>query len=240
MNFLKFIFLLALSGGVIDSRAQSFDSLSPTTAPGSGWEQISEGNNLSVYVFENDGSIYTFQAIGTLRAPIDKLLAVLRDVESAPRWNPDIKYKITLKNISDVEAITYNLNEFSWPVSNRDFVLHNLLSLDRENRFLMVRVKSTTFHSHPPFGDNVRGDVRFATLYLRPAKDSSTDVRLLVNVDPRGSIPKWLVNWIQEQWPRNYLVSLEQEANRTTLELNPGIRSLLKQLDVLLKQPKDL
>ncbi|WP_164848202.1 START domain-containing protein [Halobacteriovorax sp. HLS] len=197
------------------------------------WEKVYSKDGVLVHSQKaKDSQIVGFKAESVLDASLENVLQVLRDVEGTSRWAPNMVEKKTIEDISDVKAVTYNNNDLPWPATDRDMVLINELRLDRKNKVLVVDTHSVTHEKYPHFDDIVRADMPYGTLEFR-RKDKKAWVRMTILVDPKGSIPIWLVNMLQKMLPLQFLKALEKEAQLKKPENLPGVKKLLAELDSL-------
>jgi len=200
-----------------------------------GWEKKLVKNGITIYAQKSPhSSILGLKATGILKAPVDQLMAVLREVEISEEWMPHIKEKYTVRDFSDLEAITYSINKLPWPFADREMLLHNRLRLDKENKYLVVDVYSVNLLDIPVKKSSVRAHMYCGRTLLRPAGENRTEVELILYIDPKGSIPVWLVNMVQKTMPYNFLTALEQKAMASRYELRPGLRKMLDSLLTLL------
>lgn len=198
-----------------------------------GWEKVYTKKGIVVYSQQSKHSnIVGFKAESILEAPLENILATLRDVEGTINWAPNMVEKKTIVEVNDLKAITYSNNDLPWPAADRDMVQMNELRLDEENKFLVVDTYSVEDKNYPPLDDIVRAQVNYGTLEFRRHGDNSS-VRMTLLVDPKGSLPIWLVNMLQKRLPYQFLRALEKEAAKSKRPLNKGIQSLLKKLDSL-------
>lgn len=198
-----------------------------------GWEKVYTKDGVVVYSQKSKhSSIVGFRAEATLIAPLENILATLRDVEGTINWAPNITEKSTIKEFSDLKAITYTNNDLPWPAADRDMVQMNELRLDVENKYLIVDTYSVDDNIYPMVKDTVRANVTFGTLHFKRAGAHSTVLMTLL-VDPKGSLPIWLVNMLQKRLPYQFLMALEKEAVKSKAPLRKGIKELLNKLDSL-------
>lgn len=198
-----------------------------------GWEKVYTKNGIVVYSQKvKHSKIVAFRAEAVLEASLERILALLRDVEGTIRWAPNMTEKSTIEEIDDLRAVTYSNNDLPWPAADRDMVLMNELRLDAENKYLVVDTYSIKHKDHPELKEIVRADMGYGTLEFR-RHGPFASVRMTLLVDPRGSLPIWLVNMLQKKLPYQFLVALEGEAQRTEIPLRPGIKKLITQLDEL-------
>ena len=182
-----------------------------------------------------DSDILAFKATGTLNAPIDQIMEVLRKIEISKEWMPDIEVKYMAEEFSDIDGITYSINKLPWPFSGRELLLRNKLRLDRKKKYLVIDIFSVEDASFPVGKGNVRAFMHMGHTYMRPVGKKRTEILFVFYLDPKGYIPAWLVNLKQKTLPYNFLKSLEEKAGTTHFELRPAFRNYLDQLNVILE-----
>jgi hypothetical protein len=199
------------------------------------WEHLYTQDNLEFYSKQSKDrpGLLRFKARGILEVELEQSLAIMRDVENTPKWDSDTILKQTIKDISDLEALTYSESKIPWPFQNRDLVMRNILEIDEENKLLVVTSKSIQLPSHPDRKKKVRAHVE-AIMKLRPHGDF-TKLELEVLVDPRGKIPHWLVNWVQKKMPYNFLKGIENYGKKNKVLVNAGVKKMSDRIKQLLK-----
>ncbi|MBT3583568.1 MAG: hypothetical protein HN509_01570 [Halobacteriovoraceae bacterium] len=205
----------------------------------SSWDLIGEVDGYKVYSRKMPKSqIMGFKIEGVLKAPIENIIANIRHVESSSKWMPNLIKKITLKEISDKEAITYSINDFPWPFNDRDFILHNKLHLHREKKLLYVLSKSVEHSAYPPGEKLVRAVVGYSNMGLRPAFNNPNYTYFVWSIygDPRGNIPSWVVNFFQKGFPVDFFHATEERSILKKRVLLPGLQKMVDQLKVLIKK----
>jgi hypothetical protein len=214
------------------SQVTSADELSKHFKP-DGWEKVYNKEGVLVHSQKAlNSKIVGFKAEAVLDATLENVLQVLRDVEGTTRWAPNLVEKKTIVNNSDLKAITYNNNDLPWPAADRDMILVNELRLDKKNKVLVVDTHSVTHPDYPEFKNAVRAEMPYGTLEFQ-RRENKAWVRMTILVDPRGSIPVWLVNMLQKRIPLQFLKALEKESQLKKPENLPGIKKLVEQLDQL-------
>jgi len=179
-----------------------------------------------------NSKIVGFTARAVLDAKLENVLAILRDVAGTTKWAPNMVEKKTIVRYSDLKALTYNNNDLPWPVADRDMVLMNVLRVDRDKKVLVVDTHSVEHPDYPPRKKVVRSFMPYGTLEFKRHGNKSS-VKMTILVEPKGSIPIWIVNMIQKRFPIQFLKALEKECKRVELPLLPGIKKLLDELDRL-------
>ena len=204
-----------------------------------GWKKHPSKRGYSVYTREESNSdIVGIRVEGVVNAPIESILSNMRLVEGSEKWTPALRKKVTIKNTSDLEAITYTLNKMPWPLWDRELILHNILKLDKEKKLLYVLSKSVhkDYPNYPKEKETIMADIRYSNMGFRPIGPNKTFIELTAFVDPKGSIPAWMVNFYQKKWPIKFLTAIEKRANVHKPPLLPGIQAMLDDLRSVMKK----
>lgn len=200
------------------------------------WEKSYEKDGIEVFIGKlSNSNLWAFRAKGVITAPVYGVMTILRDVENAHLWSPRLISKITLEEISDLEAITYQKHKLPWPASKRDLVLKNKLFLDKKDKFLKILSYSVERKSHPIFSNIVRGEMKFGVIALRPLKNNDIFMDIKFHFDPKGYLPALLVNPIQKKWPYTFLKQLEKRSRKVKPNVRPGIMKMYNRLLEILK-----
>ncbi|NXO31166.1 STA10 protein, partial [Cisticola juncidis] len=128
--------------------------------------------------------------------PAETLYDVLHDTRYRKKWDSN------MIETYDIGRLTVNadVGYYSWkcpsPLKNRDFVtLRSWLPLGNDYMIINYSVKHPKY---PPRKDFVRA-VSLQTGYLIKANgDGACILYYLTQVDPRGSLPKWVVNRVSQ------------------------------------------
>lgn len=206
---------------------------------GGKWEELYSKDKLSFFsrpVKHSD--VLAFSAKGEVEISLVEMLAILRDVEGTKEWDKNSSVKKTIRNISDIEADTYSVSSMPWPITDRDLVMNNKLRLDLPNNFMIVDGYSIKHKDYPRKENRVRAKMGIARFKLRPVTDTKTYIEMYIHIDPKGSIPKWMVNFVQKDMPYEYLKNLENFSKTVDRKPNPGVMKLYKTYMRHFKQQK--
>ena len=198
------------------------------------WKKVLEEDGVEIFLAEvPDSKFKAFRSRGIVKGNIEKYLALFREVGEMKKWSPKIIDKVVLKEVSDIEAITYQIDDIPWPVQDRDLILSNKLYLDKEEKCLKVLLHSVEDPSRPPNNDYIRAQVDWAVFSIRPQTKDTTYIDFMIHADPKGNIPAWVVNQIQRKWPYKFLKNSEEAAKTFSLPVRPGVLQLYKELQEL-------
>ncbi|KAI1898082.1 hypothetical protein AGOR_G00068680 [Albula goreensis] len=117
---------------------------------------------------------------------------VLHDSQYRKKWDPTMLESIDIARLSPNADVGY----YSWicpkPLKNRDVVtLRSWQVKDDEYLILNYSVKHPNY---PPRKDLVRAISILTGYMLKPTGPNSCSFTYLSQADPRGSLPKWVVN----------------------------------------------
>jgi len=201
-----------------------------------GWRVVKKEKGYIIYEkIEKKAGILPLKVTGVINAPLDSIMESLRNVEGQVKWTPDLIIKKTLKDLGPRAAITYSVTDLPWPIYDRSLVLHNELFLDKKRKLLFVVSKTVKFPQTPKTKKTIEAFVGYSNIGFRPINKRKTYVEFTALIDPKGSIPTWIVNFFQQGWPVNFLTSLEKNALKNPKKLRPGLSDMVSQLLDLMK-----
>lgn len=229
MKNLRLLFILMnfclLSQGLLA------DPKLPNVVDDGGWKEYKSRQGYTIFERkQKEAGILPIKVTGVINAPIDFIMEALRDVEGQVSWTPDLIEKTTLKDLGPKAAVTYSLTDMPWPIYDRRLILHNELFLDKERKLLFI-ISKTVSHPNPPVPKkSIEAFVGYSNMGFRPLDKNRTYVELTAFIDPKGSIPTWIINFYQQGWPIDFLKALEKKATVNPKPLRPGLRDMLSQL----------
>ncbi|MDQ3232775.1 MAG: START domain-containing protein [Pseudobdellovibrionaceae bacterium] len=204
---------------------------------GSKWELVSEKDGIKVYRMEVPGSpLVAFKGVKLMPVSITKVAQVIldEDTEKKKEWIDMIKdFKIIEKG--STESVTYSAYDLPWPLEDRDYIVHSQLKIDNEANQIVIELKSTE-HPKSPQTIGVRAQLTRSMYKLVPKPGRTTEVTVEIQTDPKGDLPKWLVNVIQKGWPSNTLKKMEAQAMRPDTKDNEFIKARFKAANELAKR----
>ena len=185
-------------------------------AAGQTWKKVFEDDGILVESSLASGkTLPTFRATGILQHNLYELLAVLDDVPRHLEWMVRMSTSETIEKLSDFDRVIYNRFDVPWPASDRDSVMQVLAELDRSNHYVKLRF----LRLKHPLRPEVEGVIRIPDLrseaVLKAVGPNQTEVSYLLDIDPGGSLPGWLVEWVVEKIPYMVLKKLQKQIVKT-------------------------
>lgn len=215
-----FLFLLAA--------VQSHANIAPPSDPG--WEQTGEDDGVTLFRKEvADSPVVSFRGYTVIDAPMTKIAQVLDDSSRRKEWVANVVEAYTVKRINPLVRWEYNQTEGSILFQDRDFVFTAVNEINRKKREMWIRLKSGELAELAPKDGVQRGELLSSTYYLREVEPGAkTFVQVEISADPKGNIPKWLVNLFQKKWPVKTLNGIRDQVKKPGLAENKLLKLYLE------------
>ena len=191
------------------------------------WEKIREEDGILVFRREVEGSpVVAFRGEGEINAPIARVALVQMNMERGPEWIERMKEGRVLEARSDKEFLTYSHIGAPPLVSDRDFVNQVQIDYDPPSR-IKFNIHSVEDPKGPPTA-GVRGKLIHSSFELTALAPDRTRIVCEIHADPKGALPKWVVNQFQKGWAFKTISRMRQQVQKGDLiERAPQIRDLL-------------
>jgi hypothetical protein len=195
------------------------------------WELVSKSDEVTLYRKEVPGSsVLAYKAEGKIEAPLAKIMSVVRDTARLPEWTYRVKHAEILEETSPNERIEYIQGSAPWPVKNRDVVVKRTFTYAAAEQLIRMCMESIEDARRPEASERVRAHIYPSCFVFKPER-LTTRIEAELHGDPKGSIPKWIVNMIQKRAPG---VSLRNLKKRVA---TPGIADDAQTLKMLAGKP---
>jgi hypothetical protein len=164
--------------------------------------------------------LFAFRGELTADVPLDVLMGTFADPAQRRHWVDRYSDHTTLEKeeMSETYWIRFSLPPL---VSDRDYVLRTVARVDRERDALITETSSTT-HPKAPSDCCVRAEVTRTFYRFTALSRTQTRLEVEVQTDPKGLLPRWLVNLIQKSWPSktlNGLVKRSLKVNKSSAKI---------------------
>lgn len=174
-------------------------NLSVQTTPE--WEQIKQGHGITVYAANSGISRFkSIKATAVFEGSIDRFREILLDVEGQPGWVYGTARAFTLKKVSKQELLYYVETDLPWPASNRDTVVRMKIREDPARHLLTVESGGEPL-AYPRQNKRVRVPHFSARWEVKELGKNKLGLTYLLQVDPGGDLPAWIVNLFASQGP---------------------------------------
>ena len=179
------------------------------------WKKISDEDGVQAYQEKNaKGDIVSFRGETIIPAPLQKVAAVLNDFSNRKEWVDGLAEARIIDERNRFDRIEYNHSKVPWPFQDRDFVYNLKIQVNRTPATMLITMRSVEDSREPVHEGIVRGEIVHSYYYMKEAPGAVPSTRLVIEMalDPKGSIPLWLVNATQKKWPHNTMMALKRMA----------------------------
>jgi hypothetical protein len=202
----------------------------PALAADADWKLLEDKDGFTLFERKVQGSdIVAMKFRGTIDAPVWKVASVMTDQARGKEWVDRLDEMKLVRRISPTEYLEYSLIQTPFILKNRDFAIHVKLDVDGKR-------KSFVMHTQPvvdpkiPATDAVRAEVHSTYAFHATAGGRKTAVDVEIHVDPKGSVPKWIVNLFQRKWPRQTFDGIQKQVSKPDISTNPAFAEVLAPL----------
>jgi hypothetical protein len=190
------------------------------------------GEDEGIKTFRKDSTddpIVSLRGEGVIDAPVAKVAQVLFDTSRATEWIDSLAETHVVKVLSDYVQVQYA--HISTPpiiMKDREFVTRSSVHYNPKDKIIYVTTVPGDDSLVPPT-DHIRGSLRGGFL-MKPIEDGKKTFLITeMHGDPKGGVPKWIVNLFQAGWAKNTISSIRQQVKK------PGIIEHPKVLEVMQK-----
>ncbi len=190
------------------------------------WKKADEDNGISIFERKEDSGFLAFRVEGSVNAPIRDVASTLLDAEHTPDWVANLEEDKIVHRQGPAQFLEYTHVGTPFVLKDRDFLCLVTLQLDEKNKMLTIESHSVEDASVPPT-KYVRGSVVHNEFRLSP--DGSAGKTKLVgefHIDPKGTVPRWMVNLFQRDWPKKAFHAIQ----RRVASVKPTVPVVLESL----------
>jgi hypothetical protein len=175
-----------------------------------------------------DSTLVAFRGIGVVEAPLTLVATVIFDTNRRLEWIEGLDDSKIIRWGDEDSFIEYDHIDMPIFMKDRDFVSKIIMSFDLSKKEMVFHYQPSDDPSVPPT-DYIRGELIDATFILSSIDDDKkTRVDASFLCDPKGSIPKWLVNFFLKDWPKKTFRNLRKEVLKSDISVDTRFAKLLK------------
>lgn len=190
------------------------------------WEQVGETDGITTFKREVPGAeVLAFRGVGVIDASPAKIASIIIDTTRAPEWVEDLESASVIRWLNPSSYVEYDHIGTPFIMKDRDFVSIVEMKLDAEKRQFTIHYKSTE-DADAPKTSYVRGDLQDTTFVLTELEGHKTQLDGAILADPKGSVPKWIVNFFQKDWPVDTFKSLRKQAAKSDVKVDARVLAL--------------
>ena len=178
------------------------------------WDFIKEKDSIKIYTRSEDGmSLKSYRAVTNINAPVEKVFAVMEDINNTDWWDKKLTLIEVLLYEKDIGAQYYLVYDLPYPVTDRDLCVNVTITIDKvtgERKINAVALNGVI----PEHNKLVRIKDYGQTWTIIPVGKEWTHVILEGFVDPAGSVPNWLTNTLIIETPFKTITGLRERMGR--------------------------
>ncbi len=194
------------------------------------WKSVLNTSD-GIQIFQKEAGnsgLIEFRGNGIVRAPLPVVATVIFDTGRRREWIKGLAESRILRWDGADDYIEYDHIDMPIFFSDRDFVSKIRIRFGRAGKELVFHYQASDDPSAPHTG-YIRGEVINMTFHLSSIEhDGSTRVDAEFLCDPKGWIPKWLVNFFLKDWPKDTFRNLRKEVLRPDIAVDPRFAGLLR------------
>jgi START domain-containing protein len=191
------------------------------------WTLVGNDHGIEIYRREIPGSgVVALRGVGTIDAPLWKIASILLDTRRAPEWVDSLKESRVLRRLGLNGYVEYNHIAGPLVMKDRDFVSDVAIEVDpRAKTFALIYKPSDD--PGVPASRHVRGEILSGVFRATSLDNARTDLTAELHCDPKGALPKWIVNLFQKNWPRNTLEAIRTQAAKPDIVMPDQFKDVL-------------
>jgi hypothetical protein len=192
------------------------------------WIRTGTSDGIATFKRDVPGSdVIALRGEGVVDAPIVRVTSVLLDYDRASEWIDSLEEARLIRILPPNEFIEYDHLGTPPLFADRDFVCRGRIEVDARQQTFAMNLWPATDPA-VPVGSYVRGTLRGYWKFRAIDNGKKTHVIAEMNGDPKGNIPKWLVNFFQSDWPHNTLMSLRAQVAKRDIRILPQVPAVFR------------
>ena len=186
----------------------------PSFIPGSDkneWTLKKEKDGMNIYSRHSEFSKFNDIRVDMdLTGTVEQLTAILLDVPKYSNWIYATKSSVIMKKVNETEVIYYSEIGTPWPAANRDFYADLKITLNPVTHSMNV-VSFGMKDYQPEKKDLVRIPMSRSFWTVTTQSDKKLHLQYILQVDPGGSVPAWILNSFATKGPLETFTNLKQK-----------------------------
>lgn len=187
------------------------------------WKTHSKKDGIHIFVpksFKHKSGLTPIRFKTVINWPILKVLSVLADNDRKNEWVPKHKESTMLESISLREQVIYYRYDSPWPFNDRVFILRQLASENKKEKAISVDLKSVDHPKAKKDSSSVIGITYDGYTTLKAVGENQTELEMAFLNDFGGNIPKFVINWVQKNWPYKFMKNLSKQLAKDDIVIN--------------------
>lgn len=190
----------------------AFFALLPHLSHASEWYTVAHTTDgIQILRKEVEGGLIAFRGIGVIDAPLPLVATVILETDRRREWIAGLIESKILSWSGNDKFIEYDHIGTPFFIEDRDFVSSVTMTFGLSKKEMVFHYQPSDDPSAPPTS-HLRGELIDATFILSSLdNDKKTRVDAEFLCDPKGWIPKWVVNFFLKDWPKTTFRHMRKE-----------------------------
>ena len=165
--------------------------------------------------------IVPIKAQTILNHSMPKILSVLATTERKKEWIPKLLKAYVVEKKNKYERVEYALYDSPWPFNDRAFVISTSGRYNKKENKIFIDIHSIDHPKVPHNKDHVRGNTYIGSVFMRGIAADKTYFEITLLTDFKGSIPTWIINLVQGNWPYKMFSNLKKQLAKDDIKIWP-------------------
>ena len=186
-------------------------------AQNSKWKKIFTKKGITLFSAQRKGSsLPLLKGETILHHNLYEIMAVVEDAKKHPNWVYRMTESTIFERPDPFHLKAYVRFDFPWPSYDRDSVLQvDVKRIWAPHHEAWISFEDITDNRHPQKLGIVRIPRSQGYTRLRWLSPHRTHVVYVIDSDPGGNLPHWLVKWISRDLPYKIITALKQRVTLT-------------------------
>ena len=178
------------------------------------WHLESSSDGITLFSNSIPGiGVVPLKAVMTIPGTIEEVSLVLEDISRRGEWISNFGRSVVLDKANDYDQTEYLRVDMPWPASDRSALVRARITVSDDLKRATIAAESIDSFPADTLPVLVRSKIYASTFQMTQVGDH-VEVVALVFIDPRGSIPKWIVNYFTRRVSRSTLSGLRRQVAR--------------------------
>lgn len=186
------------------------------------WNLVKEKDGVKLYSRQEPGkNLQSFRGVAEIKAPAEKVFALIEDVNHREWWDKNLEQIRLLKYEKNKRAQYYLVYKMPWPFTNRDMCADVTVTISQING--EYRVTAVPLRNACPENKDLERIKDYKQVWtVRPVNQNLAQVELEFYVDPTVKLPDWLLNRIFIDSPIISIKALRQQIEKNEASVLPS------------------
>eukprot|EP01016_Furgasonia_blochmanni_P043738 TRINITY_DN5983_c0_g1_i1.p1 TRINITY_DN5983_c0_g1~~TRINITY_DN5983_c0_g1_i1.p1 ORF type:complete len:287 (-),score=62.32 TRINITY_DN5983_c0_g1_i1:181-951(-) len=183
------------------------------------WENVVKEEHLQIYKIKHENNpAVLVKAFTKIPAEAEKVYEVIYNEAVRKKWENVLAEFTCIHRFDEDSDVIYSSFKAPFGVSDRDFCQKRTTrkNFPGQGEFV-IHFKSINFPTCPPVKKKIRAETHISGYVIRPLKTNPkhSSLTIVAQTDPKGAIPKAIVNYAAGKAPADWVKSLTKACQKT-------------------------